>query len=169
VKNTHSLMSAVLIGGVVFTCCSRPDPEDFVAGRKELARQEFCSAAPGVLDKPFDAQEWQRSGPENRGLMARDLICSARLIGKTRQQAIALLGRPDGEFPGHLVFRVVYPAPFEYRKYEPPPPRGRRVLPDTYDLVAEFRPSADAIWSLETRAALEPDSQAGRQPDGSAR
>lgn len=51
---------------------------------------------PKIRSERFNAQKWHSTENE-RFKMARDIIASNMLIGKTQQEVIAILGKPDNE------------------------------------------------------------------------
>lgn len=60
-----------------------------------------------VVRTPFDSGAWKSGAPGVRHQMARDLIESGLLVGKSRDEVKSLLGEPDHEekvFLNYLVF-----------------------------------------------------------------
>ena len=53
----------------------------------------------------FDKDSWQRDH-ENRWLMADELVESKRLIGRSREQLINLLGKPDEDRDSVIVYYI---------------------------------------------------------------
>ena len=56
----------------------------------------------------FSSEKWKTSNQEQRALMVHDLLKNNNLLGKTRQDIIALLGKPTSyfdydEFPAYVV------------------------------------------------------------------
>ncbi|MFN7944030.1 MAG: hypothetical protein U0Z53_01540 [Blastocatellia bacterium] len=49
-----------------------------------------------VPEQEYSSSRWQNSGATIRGAMVRDLIARQTLIGKTENQIIEILGKPDG-------------------------------------------------------------------------
>ncbi len=54
----------------------------------------------------FDAEAWRAADERSRGSMVRDLIKRGLLIGRSRQDAVALLGPPDHERERKLLYTV---------------------------------------------------------------
>jgi hypothetical protein len=57
--------------------------------------------------RAFDSSEWKTGSRSSRGAMARDLVKSERLIGKTAADVEALLGQPDRRDRGWFGYGVV--------------------------------------------------------------
>lgn len=53
--------------------------------------------------RPFDPERWRAGDPRQRERMAGDLNRSRVLVGKTWDEAVALLGPGDREVPGTLL------------------------------------------------------------------
>jgi len=57
--------------------------------------------------RPFDSADWKRSDATNRGAMSEDLITRKLLIGKSRAEVEALLGKPDRQDADDLDYTVI--------------------------------------------------------------
>jgi hypothetical protein len=55
---------------------------------------------------PFEAPAWRSGGERERGAMVRDLIDRELLIGKTRAEAIEILGPPEDESDERLLYVI---------------------------------------------------------------
>ena len=59
-----------------------------------------CDSSPSTWPvSQFDSAAWRRTKEENRYVFTRDLIESRKLIGRSKQQVIDLLGRPSYDSP----------------------------------------------------------------------
>jgi hypothetical protein len=62
----------------------------------------------------FDSGEWKRGNPTDRGAMSEDLINRKLLIGKSRVDVEALLGKPDREDADGSDYKVITVARCRY-------------------------------------------------------
>jgi hypothetical protein len=66
----------------------------------------------GYTPEPFSPEAWAAADPDRRGRMTDDLLNRYGLIGRTRPEVLALLGRDGtesgGGVGGTLVYRVGY-------------------------------------------------------------
>ncbi len=69
-----------------------------------------------VTQRSFESQSWRNGGHQIRGQMAQDLIKRQILIGKTRNQAIKLLGKPDEEDKEFITYFI-----YLGNEFGPPP------------------------------------------------
>lgn len=53
----------------------------------------LCSSCP--TQKPFDSEGWLRGNTYERSYMVHDLLERKHLTGKSRQEVLVLLGKPD--------------------------------------------------------------------------
>ena len=64
--------------------------------------------------RPFDSSEWKRGNATDRGAMSEDLINRKLLIGKSRVDVEALLGKPDREDADGFDYKVITVARCRY-------------------------------------------------------
>ena len=64
--------------------------------------------------KHFDSSEWKAGDPSARGAMAQDLMDRKLLIGKSRTDIEALLGKPDKHDADWYGYKVVTIARCRY-------------------------------------------------------
>ena len=77
-----------------------------------LASAHAAPAGAGAAParKTFESSVWKADAPGVRHDMAKDLMDSHVLIGKSREEVIALLGKPDNEGKEFLTY-YVYSTP----------------------------------------------------------
>ncbi len=135
-----------------------------VRARKEFRRQEArsravrCACDEGA-DSTFRPEAWRLATSAERGMMAKDLICSGAMIGKPRAAALAQLGPPDEQRSAVFVYRVNRERPLgEGKCYVPPPPRKANVemIRGGYDLEVRLGPSNETVEELTMSQAYRP-------------
>jgi len=72
----------------------------------KLVFSDAASVVQSFNPSRFDAATWRTGNLRTRGTMVRDLIDRELLIGKSRQEAVALLGPPDQEAERLLTYKV---------------------------------------------------------------
>lgn len=72
----------------------------------KLVFSDALSVVESVSPSRFDAVTWRAGDLRTRGTMVRDLIDRDLLIGKSRREAVALLGPPDIEAERVLTYKV---------------------------------------------------------------
>lgn len=75
-----------------------------------FARADTVSTGTPQARTTFESGAWKADVPGVRHNMAKDLIDSRLLIGKSRDEVISLLGKPDNEGKEFLTY-FVYPTP----------------------------------------------------------
>ena len=113
-----------------------------------------------LTDSRFSSEEWVRGDAQARGRMARDLVSSRQLMGKSPAEVRAILGTPDIErFGGQTIrFRVDVGSRSAIRSY-------------LSDLVVRFGKYDEVFQvAIEPREEAEPSAAAGpaRRGDFSA-
>lgn len=61
---------------------------------------------PSFRQRRFDSTAWKEGTPRTRGQMVTSLQAQSLLLKKSREEVLALLGRPDEEIQGQLRYRV---------------------------------------------------------------
>ena len=77
-----------------------------VAIAVKLVFEDAMSIVQSINPSRFDVTTWGTGDLRTRGTMVRDLIDRELLIGKSRQEAVALLGPPDQEGKRLLIYKV---------------------------------------------------------------
>jgi hypothetical protein len=75
-----------------------------------VALVSSCTTPP----RPFDSSEWKRGDATTRGGMFEDLINRKLLIGKSRVDVEALLGKPDYQDADGYDYKVITVARCRY-------------------------------------------------------
>jgi hypothetical protein len=65
----------------------------------------FLTSACGN-NRPFDSAAWLKADARTRGRMSESLVHSRILIGKTVDEAKAVLGQPDFTYPSALQYKI---------------------------------------------------------------
>src|SRR5689334_13665600 len=58
--------------------------------------------------KPFDERVWLKSGVRGRGRMADDLVNRQLFRGKTKEELLTRLGKPDSIYDGVFHYQVAH-------------------------------------------------------------
>jgi hypothetical protein len=107
-----------------------------------------------LFDSRFAPEEWVRGDAQVRGRMARDLVSSQLLMGRSRKEVRTILSVPDVErFGGQTIrFRVDVGYRWVIRPY-------------LYDLVIRFG-KGDEVFevSIEPRQEADPRRCSGPRP-----
>ncbi len=64
-------------------------------------------------DRLFDSAVWQQGDLRIRGSMAEDIIKRKVLVGQPADDVQRLLGRPEKEYAGALVYKIDMGMPFK--------------------------------------------------------
>jgi hypothetical protein len=72
----------------------------------KLVFSDATAVVQSINPSRFDAATWRTGDLRTRGTMVRDLIERELLIGKSRQEAVGLLGPPDQEAERLLTYNV---------------------------------------------------------------
>ncbi len=140
-----------------------------VRARRNSRRQEArwrrarCACDEGA-DSIFRPEVWRLATSVERGLMAKDLICSGAMIGKPKAAALAQLGVPDEQRAAAFVYRVNRERSLgEGKCYVPPPPRraNGEPIPGAYDLKVRFGSSNETVEELILSQAYRITTLAG--------
>ena len=78
-----------------------------------LAVGFVCLLAACDNNKPFDSAVWQQGDPRVRGTMAEDLVERKVLVGRAADDVERLLGRPNKDYAGALVYKIDIGMPFK--------------------------------------------------------
>jgi len=71
-----------------------------------LLSSDLESFIQSINPSTFDSMAWRQGNIRARGTMVDDLTDRGRLVGKTREEVLAMLGPPDRDH-GELLFYVV--------------------------------------------------------------
>ncbi len=85
-----------------------------------------------ITQRAFDPPVWKTGDHRIRGQMAQDLINKKILVGKTRKQAINLLGQPDEDDKEFITYFIYFgdefaPPPFVHIEFD-----KRQIIKDVW-------------------------------------